>query len=121
MYEIFEKLCKEKGVTPYRVSEATGVKTSALSSWKAGRSTPKFEKMKLIADYFGVPTEYLLTGVMPETGEQYYSPEAKEIAQQIHDDPELRALFHLAKTVSPEQLRFVENLLRFMTTSESEE
>ena len=47
MYEIFEKLCKEKGVTPYRVSEATGVKTSALSSWKAGRSTPKFEKMKL--------------------------------------------------------------------------
>ena len=43
----------------------------------------KFEKMKLIADYFGVPTEYLLTGVMPETGEQYYSPEAKEIAQQV--------------------------------------
>lgn len=120
MYEIFEKLCKEKGVTPYRVSEATGVKTSALSSWKAGRSTPKFEKMKLIADYFGVPTEYLLTGVMPETGEQYYSPEAKEIMQDIHDREDLRALFHVAKKSSPEYVEFVRDFLQKLLEKESE-
>ena len=25
MYEIFEKLCEEKGVTPYRVCKETGI------------------------------------------------------------------------------------------------
>ena len=119
MYEIFEKLCKEKGVTPYRVSEATGIKTSALSSWKAGRSTPKFEKMKIIADYFGVPVEYLMTGNMPEAGEQYYSPEAKEIMQDIHDREDLRALFHVAKKASPEYNDFVRAFLEKMVEKES--
>lgn len=61
MWEIFEKLCQERGVTPYRVSEATGIKTSSLSGWKAGRFKPKQEKLQKIADYFGVSVEYLRT------------------------------------------------------------
>lgn len=118
MYEIFEKLCKEKGVTPYRVSEETGIKTSALSSWKAGRSTPKYEKMRMIANYFSVPTEYLMTGVMPDTEEQYYSPEAKEIMQDIHDREDLRALFHVAKKSSPEYVEMVRDLLEKLVAKE---
>lgn len=118
MYEIFEKLCKEKGVTPYRVSEETGIKTSALSSWKAGRSTPKYEKMRMIANYFSVPTEYLMTGVMPDTEEQYYSPEAKEIMQDIHDREDLRALFHVAKKSSPEYVEMVRDLLEKLVARE---
>ena len=121
MYEIFEKLCKEKGVTPYRVSEETGIKTSALSSWKAGRSTPKFEKMKIIANYFSVPTEYLLTGNMPDTAEHYYSPEAKEIMQEIHDREDLRALFHVATKASPAYVGMVKDLLEKLVENESQE
>lgn len=60
MYEIFAKLLKEKGVTPYQVSKATGVAQSSLSDWKNGRSKPKYEKMLAIADYFGVSVDYLL-------------------------------------------------------------
>ena len=60
MYEIFAKLLKEKGVTPYQVSKATGVAQSSLSDWKNGRSKPKYEKMLAISDYFGVSVDYLL-------------------------------------------------------------
>lgn len=60
MYEIFAKLLKEKDVTPYQVSKATGVAQSSLSDWKNGRSKPKYEKMLAIADYFGVSVDYLL-------------------------------------------------------------
>ena len=60
MYEIFAKLLKEKGVTPYQVSKATGVAQSSLSDWKNGRSKPNYEKMLAIADYFGVSVDYLL-------------------------------------------------------------
>lgn len=65
MYEIFEKLLKEKGVTAYRVAQDTGVTTATLTSWKQGKYTPKKEKMQILADYFEVPLEYLLTGKMP--------------------------------------------------------
>lgn len=57
MYEIFEKLCKDRNITPYRVAKDTGISTATLSNWKAGRSTPKTDKLQLIADYFDVPLE----------------------------------------------------------------
>ena len=62
MYEIFEKLCAENGVTPYRVCKETGITTASISNWKAGRYTPKQDKLQKIADFFGVSIEYLMTG-----------------------------------------------------------
>lgn len=56
-YDVFEKLCKEKGVNATNVSNATGVPRSTFTDWKKGRSTPKTDKLQLIADYFGVPLE----------------------------------------------------------------
>lgn len=44
MYEIFEQLCQEKGVTAYKVCKETGITTATISNWKAGRYTPKQEK-----------------------------------------------------------------------------
>lgn len=62
MYEIFEQLLKENGVTAYRVAKETGITTATLTSWKQGKYTPKQEKMQKIADYFGVTIDYLMTG-----------------------------------------------------------
>lgn len=66
MYEIFEQLCLEHNVTPYRVCKETGLTTATISNWKAGRYTPKADKLQIIADYFGVPLSFLLTGKMEE-------------------------------------------------------
>lgn len=111
MYEIFERLCKERGVTPYRVSEATGIRTSSLSGWKAGKFTPKQEKLKKIADYFGVSIEYLMTGEEPEDKEGYYiNPDTADMAQQIYENKDLRLLFDVAKDVTPEQLKLLHDL-----------
>lgn len=62
MYDIFEKLCMAHNVTPYRVCKDTGITTASISNWKAGRYSPKVEKLQKIADYFGVTVEYLTTG-----------------------------------------------------------
>lgn len=111
MYEIFERLCRERGVTPYRVSEATGIRTSSLSGWKAGKFTPKQEKLKKIADYFGVSIEYLMTGEEPEEKEGYYiNPNTADMAQQIYENKDLRLLFDVAKDVTPEQLKLLHDL-----------
>ena len=60
MYEIFKQLLEERHVTAYQVSKATGISTGSLSDWKNGRSSPKTEKLKKIADYFGVSVDYLM-------------------------------------------------------------
>ena len=60
MYEIFAELLKKHNVTRYQVSKATGVPQSSLSDWSKGKSKPKYDNMKKIADYFGVSVDYLL-------------------------------------------------------------
>lgn len=84
MYEIFEKLLNERGVSAYRVAQETGVSTATLTSWKKGIYTPKPEKLQKLADYFGVQLEYL-------TGASEYKTK-KEMLQHFDDITDLEAL-----------------------------
>lgn len=58
MYKKFQSLLDKTNKTPYQVSKDTGVSQSTLSDWKNGRSKPKFDKLMILAKYFGVPVEY---------------------------------------------------------------
>ena len=60
MYEKFAELLEQNNVTAYQVAKATGVATATLTEWKKGTYTPKVDKLKAIADYFGVGIEYFL-------------------------------------------------------------
>ena len=60
MYRKFEELLKINNVTAYQVAKATEISTATLTEWKKGTYTPKIDKLKKIADYFGIPvTEFL--------------------------------------------------------------
>lgn len=60
MYSIFEQLLQVNGVSSYKVSKDTGISQVTLSNWKNGISTPKQDKLKILADYFGVSLSYLM-------------------------------------------------------------
>lgn len=60
MYKKYAELRDKAGVTDYEVGKQTGVATSTLSNWKAGRYSPKADKLKKLADYFGVSIDYFL-------------------------------------------------------------
>lgn len=60
MYQKFEQLVKAKGITTYRVAKDIGLAPTVFSDWKSGKSKPKVDKLKKIADYFGVTIEYFL-------------------------------------------------------------
>ena len=62
MYEVFVELLQSRGVTAYQVCKATGIAGATISDWKKGKSTPKQDKLKKIADYFEVSLDYLTTG-----------------------------------------------------------
>ena len=60
MYKKFAILLEKNHKTSYQVAKETGVSTATLSSWKNGYYTPKADKLKILADYFGVSIEYFL-------------------------------------------------------------
>ena len=117
MYEIFEKLLKEKGVTTYQVAKATRISTASFTGWKQGKWNFKTDKLQKIADYFGVSVDYLLTGKneeLPDTIEDnsyYLNDETADIAQQIFENKELKVLFDAAKDAQPEDLGTVYQML----------
>ena len=59
-YKKFEALLKKYDTTVYKVSKSTGIAQSTFSDWKSGRSTPKADKLKKIADHFGIGIGYML-------------------------------------------------------------
>ena len=105
MYEVFEKLLKANGVTAYRVGKETGISTATLTQWKKGVSTPKQDKLQKIADYFNVSLEYLMTG-----DKYYLNDETAEMAQEIFENKELRALFDVQRGMSVEDLQALHNM-----------
>ena len=60
MYEKFEQLISERGITAYRVAKDTNLAPTVFSDWKTGKSKPKVDKQMILAKYFDVPIEYFL-------------------------------------------------------------
>lgn len=60
MYEKFRALIEARGITPYKVAVDCDMSPNTMYDWKAGRSNPKADKLKKLADYFGVTIDYFL-------------------------------------------------------------
>lgn len=57
-FELVKELCKKQGISLNTLEERIGFSRNSLYSWK--NSSPKPEKLKVVADYFNVSTDYLL-------------------------------------------------------------
>lgn len=120
MYDKFEKLLNERGITPYRVHKETGISTATLSDWKNGKSQPKKEKIEKICDYSGVPLSYFYGNDGEEKdGDKYYTnEETAEMAQALFENLDLRVLFDAAKDASPEDLKTTYDMLMALKKKE---
>ena len=96
--EIYERYAKARDAKNLRnadVSRMTGVRSTALSEWKRGLYTPKYQKLKAIADALEVDVSSFFTDE-PETDE----PETDEPeTHHVGEDKRLitQKLFDLLK------------------------
>lgn len=60
MWERFEELMKAKRLRIADVARETGISYSTFTDWKAGRYTPKADKIQKLADFFDVSYEYIM-------------------------------------------------------------
>ena len=77
MYKIYQELLDKKGLKNSDIARETGISNMTLSDWKNGKSTPKYDKLILIANYFGVSVEYLRTGKEPQMDYLYTNENAE--------------------------------------------
>ena len=108
-----KSICKERGISVSRLERECGFANAYITNLRAGKMPA--DRLQKVADYLSVSTKFLLTG---EEDSDYYSPEAKEIVQDLHDREDLRALLHVAKKSSPEYVDFVRNFLQMQLDKE---
>ena len=59
-FDVFQSLCKKKGVSCKRAAEDIGLSNSITTKWKKTGATPSGETLNKIATYFNVSIEFLL-------------------------------------------------------------
>lgn len=58
--KIIKELRTEKGLSQQALGKAVGVSQKAIDYWERGVNEPKASYIILLADFFGVSTDYLL-------------------------------------------------------------
>ena len=55
-------LIQERGVTPKKVTEDTGISSTSFTDWKKGKGNPSVYALTRLASYFEVSLDYLING-----------------------------------------------------------
>lgn len=105
MYEIYKRIRDSKGYKDADISKNCGIAQSSLSEWKSGKTTPKIDKLKSIANFLGVSLNEL-TGQAEDTEENYYiDAETRDLAEFLHKNPEYQVLFDASRKVKPDDIK----------------
>lgn len=98
MYERIVDLCNRAGIKPGKLCAETGLSRGMLTDLKMGRTKELSAKnSRIIADYFGVSVDYLLTGEQKEKPLINGDEELTEYLEMLRSRPECRMLFSLTK------------------------
>lgn len=95
----------ELGISRHDFAKAIGVPYSSLTDWINGRTYPRIDKIEKMAQYFGVQKSDLVESQSDSSAVYYTDPETAKFAQEMFDDPEMRALFHMKRNMEPEKFR----------------
>lgn len=57
-YKKFSALLSKYDITAYKVAKDNGLSPTVFSDWKSGKSKPKIDKIKILANYFNVSIDY---------------------------------------------------------------
>lgn len=88
-----------------------GVSKGSFSDWVNARSYPRPAKLAALAKALGV-TEYdLITDFGSTEKRQFMSKELEEIARELHENPDARALFTAISKLSEADRKAIEHLV----------
>ena len=81
--EKLQKLRKARGWTQEELAEKVGVSRQSLSKWESDGALPDTANVIVLADLFGVTTDYLLRAVIPDAAAPAEAPAAPAVVQLV--------------------------------------
>lgn len=105
---VLKSLRIKEGLTQGDLADKMNISRSSIGMYENGDRIPDVGLLEKFADFFNVDMNYI-TGTTKE--EYYHDLQTRQIAQEIFDNPDLRALFDASKNATPEDLEITKNLL----------
>jgi len=119
--ELFAKnlnrILKEKKISQYKMIQDLDLKKTTVNYWCKGKSFPRYDALKKVADYLDVAISELTgnaTNVDKSSEEErayYLDPETRKTAEELRTNKDLKTLFDAARDASPEDLKTVHAML----------
>lgn len=103
-YDVFTSLCEKKGVSPNKALTDCKISRTSTAKWREG-ATPRGVTLQKLADYFGVTTDYLLTGEETKKSRSTEGDGMDDLLERLRSRPECRMLFHAADGATPEDVK----------------
>ena len=110
-YDVFMYLCEKKGVSPNKALTDCKISRTSTAKWREG-ATPRGVTLQKLADYFGVTTDYLLTG------EATKKAPTDEGERTVSDDDIKFALFDGAQDITDEMFDEVKDFAKYIQQRE---
>ena len=123
MKTAYENYCivrDKMGYTDYKVAKETGIGTATMSNWKNGKYVPKSDKIQKIATLLNTTEKFIMDGEDEKNSYGYYlNDETAQVAQEIFENKELRALFDVQRGMAPEDLKALHQMALALKRKES--
>lgn len=101
-----------KGVNQTQMCNDLGLKFMTLSDWVNAKTYPRIDKIEIMARYFGVTKADLVEEPSgTSTPEYYMDPDAAELAEFLHKNPDYKVLFDASRKVKPEDIEFIRQMI----------
>lgn len=110
LYEQVKEVAKSKGYSINRLEKELGFARSSIS--KFNKNVPSMEKIKQIADFLDVSVSDIIgdNDDASNTEKYYLNDETAQVAQEIFENKELRALFDVQKDMDPDDLKALHSM-----------
>lgn len=114
-YERLKILCKDKGVSISKMEEDNGIPKGNSNKWRT--SEPRAAMLFKLAEYFGVSTDYILTGEQDGISKErlHADPEIVELVNEVARIPEAKVFLSAIKDMPKEDLETITSLVKKMT------
>ena len=108
IYERIKTIAQSKGYSINRLEKELSLPRSSIS--KYNKNAPSVERVQKIADFLGV-TVSDISGESSNQPAYYLNPETAQMAQELFENKELRALFSTARDAKPDDLKTAADVL----------
>ena len=106
MVEKIKELCKENKVSVLKLETSLGFGNGTIGKWK--KHTPSHDKLKKVADFFGVSVDYILGNTDTKEKDPVISDEVSE---------QRKRLMEQLSSLSPDQLDQALSYIEFLASN----